>query len=36
MLLDNRELVLHDREIVSAALQLFRARPAQGDRSEKL
>ena len=30
MLLDHRELVLHDREIVGAALELFRARPALG------
>ena len=30
MLLNHRELVLQDREIVTAALQLFRARPALG------
>ena len=30
MLLDHRELVLHDRETVAAALELFRARPALG------
>ncbi|MCU1236856.1 MAG: hypothetical protein JWP63_4823 [Candidatus Solibacter sp.] len=30
MLLDHRDLVLQDRETVSAALQLFRAKPALG------
>jgi predicted nucleic-acid-binding protein len=30
MLLNHRELVLHDREVVAAALELFRARPALG------
>jgi predicted nucleic-acid-binding protein len=30
MLLDNHELVLDEREIVGAALELFRARPALG------
>jgi predicted nucleic-acid-binding protein len=30
MLLEHRELVLHDREIVAAALELFRARPMLG------
>ena len=30
MLLDHRELVLHDREIVSAALELFHAKPTLG------
>jgi predicted nucleic-acid-binding protein len=30
MLLDHRELVLDEREIVGAALELFRARPALG------
>jgi predicted nucleic-acid-binding protein len=30
MLLDHRELVLQDAEIVTAALQRFRARPALG------
>jgi predicted nucleic-acid-binding protein len=30
MLLDHQELVLHDRETVAAALELFRVRPALG------
>jgi predicted nucleic-acid-binding protein len=30
MLLSHRDLVLHDRETVAAALELFRARPALG------
>lgn len=30
MLLDHRDLVLEEREIVAAALDLFRARPALG------
>jgi predicted nucleic-acid-binding protein len=30
MLLNHRNLVLHDRETVTAALELFRARPALG------
>ena len=30
MLLHHRELVLHDRETISAALDLFRARPSLG------
>ena len=30
MLLEHRELVLHEREIVAAALELFRARPMLG------
>ena len=30
MLLNHRELVLHERETVAAALELFRARPALG------
>jgi predicted nucleic-acid-binding protein len=30
MLLDHRDLVLHDREIVASALQLFRNRPSLG------
>jgi predicted nucleic-acid-binding protein len=30
MLLNHRELVLHDREVVTAALALFRERPALG------
>jgi predicted nucleic-acid-binding protein len=30
MLLDHQELVVHDRETVAAALELFRARPALG------
>ncbi len=30
MLLNHHDLVLHDREVVSAALGLFRARPALG------
>ena len=30
MLLNHRELVLQDREVVTAALQLFRGRPALG------
>jgi predicted nucleic-acid-binding protein len=30
MLLNHRDLVLHDREVVAAALEQFRARPAVG------
>ena len=30
MLLNHRELVLHDRETVAAALELFRGKPALG------
>jgi predicted nucleic-acid-binding protein len=30
MLLNHRELVLHDREVVAAALERFRERPALG------
>ena len=30
MLLNHRQLVLHERETVAAALELFRARPALG------
>ena len=30
MLLNHRELVLHERDTVAAALELFRARPALG------
>jgi predicted nucleic-acid-binding protein len=30
MLLNHRDLVLHDREVVAAALELFRERPALG------
>ena len=30
MLLDHRQLVLHDRDSVAAALNLFRARPSLG------
>jgi len=30
MLLDHRDLTIHDREIVSAALALFRAKPTLG------
>jgi predicted nucleic-acid-binding protein len=30
MLLDHRQLVLHDRETVAAALELFRAKPSLG------
>ncbi len=30
MLLNHRDLVLQDREVVSSALELFRARPALG------
>jgi len=30
MLLDHRQLVLHDRDTVAAALNLFRARPSRG------
>lgn len=30
MLLDHRQLVLHDREVVAEALEIFRARPVLG------
>jgi predicted nucleic-acid-binding protein len=30
MLLDHRQLVLHDHESVTAALELFRAKPSLG------